>query len=166
MSFTIRPFASEDLPALADTFEQAPYRKERSQYERYLAEHIAGSRITLLAHAHTGDIIGYVNVLWRSDYPRFAEADIPEINDLNVIVPWRRQGVGTALITTAEAVARDAGRGRVGIGVGMTPDYDDARRLYPALGYVWDGFGPCPTDYGDAEYLTKDLARGASQHGA
>ncbi|HKH90452.1 MAG TPA: hypothetical protein VKA54_01550 [Gemmatimonadaceae bacterium] len=61
---------------------------------------------------------------------------------------------------------RDAGRQRVGIGVGMTPDYDDARRLYPTLGYMWDGFGPRPTDYGDAEYLTKDLSLGADQQGA
>ena len=48
----------------------------------------------------------------------------------------------------------------------MTPDYDDARRLYPTLGYMWDGFGPRPTDYGDAEYLTKDLSLGADQQGA
>jgi len=62
-------------------------------------------------------VIGYVSLLWHSDYCRFASADIPEINDLNVIIPWRRRGVGTALITAAEAAARDAGRRRVGIGV-------------------------------------------------
>jgi GNAT superfamily N-acetyltransferase len=163
MSFTVRHLVPADLDALGDAFAPAPYEKERAQYERYLAEHQAGSRVTLLARAQAGTVIGYVNLLWHSDYSGFAEADIPEINDLNVIIPWRRRGVGTALITAAEAAARDAGRRRVGIGVGMTPDYDAARRLYPALGYLRDGFGPSPTAYGDAEYLTKELPPSAPE---
>jgi GNAT superfamily N-acetyltransferase len=163
MSFTVRRLVPADLDALADTFAAAPYAKERAQYERYVAEHEAGSLVTLVARALAGTVVGYVNLLWDSDYSRFAAADIPEINDLNVIIPWRRRGVGTALITAAEAVARDAGRRRVGIGVGMTPDYDAARRLYPALGYLPDGFGPRPTAYGDAEYLTKELPPSAPE---
>ena len=162
MSFTIRPFVPADLDALAGTFAEPPYRKERGQYERYLGEHQAGSRVTLLAHGSPGTVIGYVNVLWQSDYPQFAAVEIPEINDLNVVIPWRRRGVGTALIAAAEAAVRDAGRHRIGIGVGMTPDYDAARRLYPRLGYVPDGFGPRPTAYGDAEYLTKELGAASS----
>lgn len=102
---------------------------------------------------------GYV--LWYSDCPPFASASIPEINDLNVRVPWRRHGIGKGLIAAAESVARGADRPRVGIGVGVTPDYDVARRLYPLLGYVWDGRGPQPTAYGAAEYLTKALTSDA-----
>ena len=163
--FTVRPLVPDLLSALADTFAPAPYDKPRAQYDRYLEEHLAGTRVTLVAIAeddangHT--VIGYVNLLWHSDYPRFAEASVPEINDLNVLAEWRRRGVGTALIAAAEAVARDAERAIVGIGVGLTADYDAARRLYPALGYVPDGHGPRSTAYGEVEYLTKDLGGAA-----
>jgi GNAT superfamily N-acetyltransferase len=159
--FTIRSFAPRLLDRLADAFAAMPYDKPRAQYERYLAEHVASSRATLVALAGDGDdgdaVIGYVNLLWRSDYSHFADASVPEINDLNVRVEWRRRGVASALIAAAESTARAAGCRRIGIGVGATPDYDAARRLYPALGYAYDGHGPHRTAYGDSEYLTKAL---------
>ena len=159
--FTIAPLTADTADLLADAFMPAPYTKPPAQYERYLACHTAGTLVTLVAWADAATVCGYVNLLWHSDYPPFARAAIPEINDLNVLVPWRRRGLGKALISAAESVARGADRPRVGIGVGVTPDYDVARRLYPLLGYVWDGRGPQPTAHGAAEYLTKALTRDA-----
>jgi GNAT superfamily N-acetyltransferase len=157
MEFTIELLTPAALAPLADAFAPEPYRKPRAQYVRYLAEHEAGTRVTLVARTAAGAVAGYGNLLWRSDYPAFARAGIPEINDLNVLVPWRGRGVGSRLIAAAEEVARNAGLPRVGIGVGTTPDYAPARRLYPALGSPPDGGGPQPTAFGDAEYLTKEL---------
>jgi GNAT superfamily N-acetyltransferase len=159
--FTIAPLTPDTVDLLADAFAPAPYAKQRAQYARYLAAHTAGTLVTLVAWADAVTVCGYVNLLWHSDYPPFARAAIPEINDLNVLVPWRRRGIGKALIAAAELIARGADLPQVGMGVGVTPDDDVARRLYPLLGYVWDGRGPQPTAYGPAEYLTKALASDA-----
>ncbi|MEJ7809326.1 MAG: GNAT family N-acetyltransferase [Gemmatimonadaceae bacterium] len=62
-------------------------------------------------------------------------------HDLNVITNFRERGIGSALIAEAERMAAEAGRSAIGIGVGTTPDYDAAWRLYPKLGYVSGGTG-------------------------
>jgi GNAT superfamily N-acetyltransferase len=153
---TIREYEASDVEEIARAFEPAPYRKSLEQYERYLAEQNEGARVMLVAFVR-GDVAGYVNVLWESDYASFAEAGIPEINDLNVLAPYRARGIGTALVRAAESVIREAGSDTAGIGVGTTPDYDAARRLYPALGYTFDRRGVRATSYGDVEYLTRAL---------
>lgn len=152
----VRALALADIEALARAFEPAPYRKSRAQYERYLAEHAEGERVTLVALVGA-EVAGYVSVLWDSGYPAFAASGTPEISDLNVLEPLRGRGIGTALIRAAEGVVRGAGHTVVGIGVGTTPDYDAARRLYPALGYVFDGAPPTDHGHGATEWLTKRL---------
>ena len=53
---------------------------------------------------------------------------------------FRRQGIGTALIDKAESeIAKVSDI--AGIGVGMTPDYGAAQRMYVLRGYVPDGRG-------------------------
>jgi GNAT superfamily N-acetyltransferase len=83
---------------------------------------------------------GYVTVRWHSDYPAFRAADIPEIQDFNVLPVYRRQGIGTRLLDDAERII--ARRSPVaGIGVGLYADYGAAQRLYVRRGYVPDGRG-------------------------
>jgi GNAT superfamily N-acetyltransferase len=155
---TIRAYEANDVEEIARAFEPAPYRRSLEQYERYLADQDHGARVMLVAFVR-GDVAGYVNVLWASDYASFAERGIPEINDLHVLAPYRGRGVGTALVRAAESVIHDAGGDTAGIGVGTTPDFEAARRLYPALGYAFDRRGIRATGYGDAEYLTRSLDR-------
>lgn len=159
MEFTIRQLSPDDVDAIAGTF--APWNKRREQYVRYLAEQQAGERVTLVA-VSGGRVIGYTNVLWRSGYARFSEGGIPEINDLNVIGECQNRGVGRALIGEAERVAAGRGKQVIGIGVGLTPDYAAAQHLYPRLGYVPDGQGAHPSQYGDVTYFTKRLGDEAS----
>jgi len=154
----IRPISSDTLELLSHAFALAPYRKSAHQFTRYLDEHLASERVTLVAWLGRTPV-GYVNLLWSSDYSPFAACSTPEVNDLNVLAEWRGRGIGTALVSAAEQVAREAGHTDIGIGVGVTPDYDSARRLYPKLGYVFDGRGIRPTRYGDTEYLVKALSR-------
>jgi GNAT superfamily N-acetyltransferase len=153
---TIRAYEADDVEEVARAFEPAPYSNSVDQYERYLGEQNEGTRVMLIAFVR-GEVAGYVNVLWESDYELFAAASIPEINDLNVLAPYRGRAIGTALVRAAEAVIREAGGATVGIGVGTTPEYDAARRLYPALGYAFDRCGVRATSNGDAEYLTRTL---------
>ena len=130
--------------------------KRREQYVRYFEGQQVGERVTLVAFSG-GRVIGYTNVLWQSAYAHFSESGIPEVNDLNVIEPFQNRGVGRALIREAERVAAGRGKLVVGIGVGQTPDYAAAQHLYPKLGYVPDGHGIHPTQYGDVLYFTKRL---------
>jgi ribosomal protein S18 acetylase RimI-like enzyme len=88
--------------------------------------------------------------------------------DFNVLPKFRRMGIGTHLIDTVEAEIAKTGP-VAGIGVGLTPDYGAAQRLYVLRGYVPDGNGLTyqshPVRHGQAIkaddnlvlYLTKEL---------
>ena len=115
-----------------------------------------------------GQFAGYLTVCWQSTYAPFREKKIPEIMDFNVLPKFRRQGIGTQLMDKAEAEITKVSP-VAGIGVGMTPDYGAAQKLYVLRGYIPDGNGlyyrSRPIQYGDtikvddymALYLTKEL---------
>jgi GNAT superfamily N-acetyltransferase len=143
-----------DIDAIPSVF--VAWNKFRPQYEKYFEENRVGERLTLVAFIN-GDLAGYTNVLWISKYPPFAQANIPEINDLNVIAPYQNRGIGRALIAVAEQVIFERGHAIAGIGVGQTPGYSAAQHLYPSLGYMPDGTGPHPDEDGAVVYLTRQL---------
>jgi GNAT superfamily N-acetyltransferase len=153
--FEVQRMCAADVPALMDAFVVA-WHKPLDQYPRYWAENESGTRITLIAWVD-GQLAGYGNLLWRSDYAPFIEADIPEINDLNTLEPFRQRGIASAIIRECERIAAEHGKPIMGIGVGKTPDYGNAQRLYPKLGYEYDGRGVITTIWGDEEYLTKRI---------
>ncbi|TCC29204.1 GNAT family N-acetyltransferase [Kribbella sindirgiensis] len=85
-----------------------------------------------------GEIVGQTILLRQSKYDEVrADADPAEINALHAEVPG--QGVGTAIIRAAEAIA--AGEwNRPAIGLAVELDNDRARALYERLGYEpWAG---------------------------
>lgn len=150
-----------DVGGLARAFES--YGKSAAQYERYFAEQGRGERVTLVA-VSGGRAVGYTNVVWQSGYEHFRREGTPEINDLNVVSEFRGRGVATALIREAERIVGARGLRVVGIGVGLTPDYAAAQRLYPKLGYAPDGRGvhkDPPWD--DAIYMTRGLSGQAAE---
>lgn len=154
MSFEIRNMIQSDIDKLITAF--AGWNDRSEQYERYWRENQAGQRITIVALCGE-DIAGYTNLVWQSDYAPFREAGIPEINDMNVLEPFRRKGIATAFIREAERLAAAHGKTLMGIGFGLTADYGNAQRLYPKLGYIPDGRGAQPTPWGDVLYLTRSL---------
>lgn len=155
MDFKIQHMISSDVDSLAAAF--ASWNKPREQYERYWRENQAGQRITIIAMCGEA-IAGYSNLVWQSDYAPFREAGIPEINDMNVIEPFRRRGIATAFIHEAERLAAAHGKALMGIGFGLTADYGNAQRLYPKLGYIPDGRGAQSTLWSDVLYLTRPLS--------
>lgn len=154
MTIEIRSMTSSHIDALTRAFTS--WNKPREQYERYFEENQRGTRITLVGYVD-GELAGYGNLLWQSDYEPFIEAGIPEINDLNTLEPFRRRGLASAIIAECERIAKKAGKHIIGIGVGQTPDYANAQRLYPQLDYEYDGRGVHPSIWGDEQYLTKQL---------
>lgn len=113
----------------------------------------AGERATLVALLDE-QTVGYGSILWRSSYPRFAAANVPEIHDLATDIRHRGRGVATELIGALEELARQRERAVVGLGVGLYGDYGPAQRLYVGLGYVPDGHG--------VTYHREPVAPGAS----
>lgn len=135
----VRRLKREDIPEIAQAFQELGWNKPASQYERYLAQQEAGVRSVYVAFAE-GQFAGYLTVCWESSYKPFFVRSIPEIVDFNVLPKFRRMGIGTLLMEQAErAIARVSTV--AGIGVGMTSDYGAAQRLYIQRGYIPDGRG-------------------------
>jgi len=138
-TFHVRSMNSADPQAAAEAFRRIGWTKPAELFERYLVEQAAGTRSCWVAH-FGAVFAGYVTVNWKPTYPLFAEKRIPEIQDLNVLPPFRRKGIGTTLLVQAEEEIST--RSEVaGLGVGLHPGYNDAQRLYVKRGYVPDGLG-------------------------
>ncbi|HEX8267567.1 MAG TPA: GNAT family N-acetyltransferase [Pyrinomonadaceae bacterium] len=135
----IRELQEKDILPVAEAFDSIGWNKPVSQYQRYLAEQTEGARKILLAFENN-NFVGYLTILWESDYPPFKAENIPEINDFNVLPKARRKGVGTKLMDEAEQIVSESSE-IVGIGVGLEADYGAAQRLYVLRGYVPDGRG-------------------------
>ncbi len=135
----IRLLEEGDPPSIAGAFQPIGWSKPEAQYRRYLEEQRAGTRTCFVAMLEA-QFAGYVTVNWRPTYTGFADLNIPEIQDLNVLPIFRRKGVASRLLDHAES---EAGRHSavVGIGVGLHPGYKAAQRLYIKRGYIPDGRG-------------------------
>lgn len=158
-AITIREILESDCVIISRAFAEQGWNKPESKYHKYFQESRAGKRVVLLAE-YTGKFAGYITILWDSDYPPFADAKIPEIVDLNVLIKYRRLGIGTALM--AEAEKRISERSPiVGIGVGLTADYGAAQILYTKRGYIPNGRGIFQQDrhlvHGDQAKINDDL---------
>ena len=135
----IRPLQANDPAAMAAAFQRIGWNKRESQYRCYLEEQAAGRRDCRVAFM-TGRFAGYVTLNWQPTYPPFAEAGIPEIQDLNVLPELQRQGIASGLLDEVEVLAGERSS-VVGISVGLHPGYNAAQRLYGKRGYIPDGRG-------------------------
>jgi GNAT superfamily N-acetyltransferase len=136
---------------------------------RYLADHAEPDGASLIA-TRDPDVIGYVGIVWESNFPEFRSRGIPLVHQMAVAGPFRRRGVATLLMDAAEQLARDRGIATLGTTVGLFDEYGAAQRLYGRRGYIPDGRGACqgqrPLSKGmqvtvDDDliiWLTKDLA--------
>jgi len=167
LNITTRLIHAGDPKMIAAAFRSQGWEKPVELYDRYLEEQRNGERITLIAEVD-GEFAGYVNIIWKPSYPAFQENDIPEINDFNVLIKYRRRGIGSVLLDEAENRAKERSD-TVGIGVGLFSDYGPAQVMYVKRGYVPDGKGiychqqyvaegqPVVIDHDIALYLTKKL---------
>jgi len=135
----IRPLEETDPPTIAAAFRNMGWNKPEGQYRQYLHEQVMGTRTCFVATVDA-QFAGYVTVNWRPTYAGFADLNIPEIQDLNVLAIFRRKGIATRLLNRAEAEAARHST-VVGIGVGLHPGYNAAQRLYVKRGYIPDGRG-------------------------
>ena len=156
---TIVKFKKTDIPMIVEHFAAHHWLKPASTFEKYMQEQEEGARNVWLAFNET-QFAGYVTLTKASLYPPFKNNDIPEIMDLNVLPPFRHQGIGSLLIETAENEAFKTSN-CVGIGVGLYKDYGSAQKMYIARGYQPDGLGVTyhyqPVEPGKTVYVDDDL---------
>lgn len=140
MKLTLCPLEKNDFDEIVSAFKEIGWDKPKEIYEAYFEEQSDGIRSIILAKKD-GKFCGYVTIKWKSNYNSFAQQNIPEISDLNVLPNYRNHGIGTALINACEMMAKEHGYADIGLGVGMTADYGYAQRLYVQLGYIPDRKG-------------------------
>lgn len=138
-SYEARALHQEDIPLIVASFAKAHWHKPASLYEKYLKEQEKNQRSVWVAFREDA-VLGYVTLNWQSDYAPFREKNIPEIMDLNVLPLYRKQGIGSTLLSMAEDTARPKSQ-QVGLGVGLYADYGAAQQLYIKKGYTPDGRG-------------------------
>ncbi len=126
----LRALLPSDLSTFAD---------RASTFEKYLVEQETGLRWVRVA-VWESEVAGYVTLLWVSEDRVLRDDAIPEISDLKVLAPFRRRGIGTALLDEAEAQAATRSK-TVGLNVGLHSGYVSAQRLYVRRGYLPDGSG-------------------------
>lgn len=139
MNIELRFLQAQDVEPISTAFQAIGWNKPVSKYRRYLVEQEENRRIILVAFCDSV-FAGYLNIVWKPDYPPFRTENIPEIQDFNVLPQYRRKGIGTKLMDKAEQIVAQNSP-IIGIGVGMTPDYGAAQRLYVLRGYIPDGRG-------------------------
>jgi GNAT superfamily N-acetyltransferase len=140
----------------------------KAEARRYLADHAEPGGASLVA-ACGRDVVGYVAIVWESNFAGFRDRGIPLVHQVAVAGPFRRQGVATLLMDAAEQLARERGITMLGVTVGLSGEYGPAQRLYGHRGYMPDGRGACQgqrplrkgmqvtTDDDLIMWLTKDL---------
>ncbi len=136
---TIRRMTADDERSINAALRAMGWQERPGLYRRYVAEEEQGLRLTFMAE-RGGAALGYVTLILRPESGPFAGRGWPEVADFNVFEPYRRQGVGTALMDAAESAAA-AYADTVTIGVGLHAGYGAAQRMYVRRGYVPDGSG-------------------------
>lgn len=139
MEISVHVLDEATLSELAGAYRGSVWSPDEAYFRGLLALQEKGARDVMVGWV--GDeIAGHVTIKWQSDYPHFAQAGIPEINDLRVLERFRRQGVATRLVDEAERrIFRRAPA--VGIGFGLYSDYGAAQKMYVRRGYIPDGHG-------------------------
>lgn len=136
------------------------FKKPHARWAEYLKHARAGWRLVLVAEIGK-QAVAYGTLNFKSPYPPFKKGRVPEIQDLNVGRPYRRQGIATQLIAALEKQVCASGQRTIGIGVGMEPGYGQAQRLYVKMGYIPDGRGVTynhrPVVYGQRYPADDDL---------
>lgn len=131
----IRQAGQEDIPLLYDLYRHIG-KKDDGYFEHAFAQ---GTSIYLSVDKKHAT--GFCLLNWTPRYNLYRKLGIPEIQDLNVLPRYRRNGIATALIKWCEGIARAKDKEMIGISVGLTKDYGAAQILYAKLEYVPDGNG-------------------------
>ncbi len=89
---------------------------------------------------YNGEIAGYVFLYYKCRWGGLANCGLPCVVDLIVFEKYRKNGIATVLMETAEKIAKKYSD-KVYLDVCLNSEYGPAQRLYVKRGYVPDGKG-------------------------
>ena len=98
------------------------------------------SRKNIILALCNDEFVGWGHLVYKPGYAFFLDNWIPEVQNFDVMPPYRENGVGSRLIDAIEKFAFDT-YDVIGIGFGMYADYGTAQRMYVKRGYIPDGRG-------------------------
>lgn len=134
-----------------------------------LPQREAGECVILTAEVD-GEPAGYVTLYWNARGGAFKDMHIPLVEDFNVLIKFRRRGIGNKMMDVLEQLAAEK-CDKICLGVGLYTDYGAAQRIYVKRGYVPDGSGvwyedvnlepgaDCCNDDDLMLFLSKDLRK-------
>jgi GNAT superfamily N-acetyltransferase len=141
LQLTIRQAVSSDATRMQSGFDaNMGWRKPRGYFEHMIGLQEKGDLILLVAYLPEEEYAGHCKVVWKPRYPPYREQGIPEIQDLNVLPKYQRNGIASRLVDVAEDLIRERSP-IAGIRFGLYADYGPAQRMYVLRGYVPDGQG-------------------------
>jgi GNAT superfamily N-acetyltransferase len=131
----IRPGSAADLAALVAVLGQ------RHFFTDHLARQRDGGGVLLVAWLDGRPVGDVFLACGPAEEPEVRRRllGVPRLIHLEVLGPFQRRGIGTALVHAGEDTARRLGHQRIALGVGL--DNPNARRLYERLGYADWGHG-------------------------
>ena len=136
---TIRDLEEADAELIADGERKQGWDASADKYHTRLKDAAQGRAVALAAE-YEGCVAGYINVYLECTGGAYQGKGLPEIVDFGVLQKYRRHGIGTKLMDTAEKIAARYGD-TVCLGVGLHQGYGSAQRMYVKRGYVPDGSG-------------------------
>lgn len=134
---TVRRMIETDPEVICREEIAQGWHATEEKYKTRLADDRAGKSIALVAE-YEGQVAGYINI-----YLNAIEVDgkrYDELVDFGVLEKFRRRGIGTILMDTAEQIVSETGD-TVYLEVGLHNGYGAAQRMYVKLGYIPDGQG-------------------------
>jgi GNAT superfamily N-acetyltransferase len=148
----IREGTEADLPALVSVLGQRRWFSDR------LARQRAGGGVLLLAWLEgrpVGDVYLHLEPATEPEVRRHLPG-VPALIHLEVLAPFQRRGIGTALIHAGEGAARRLRHRQLAMGVGL--GNHDTHRLYERLGYTDWGHGTVETSWVEHDHTGHPVA--------
>jgi GNAT superfamily N-acetyltransferase len=129
---TISKLQQRDLEALEILHPE-------TDFETAYLEQLQDLRYVLVASRKDEDgkrrYLGYVSILWQSNYTLFWRHNIPEISEFYVAKNHRRQGIGTELIKAIEIAACKKNYSKIGIRLEQVGQVTIVQGFFQSLGY-------------------------------